>query len=282
MKEWWKNLISHKWFPLVVLLAVLFVAMAMYSGVTKKATPVAQKSRSLLFPAQRAVTHGAVSIANVYNRVFFYNDLLEEIETLKKQNSDLRRKLNDSTDALEENKELRKMLGVAARGASFEYETANVVARQMDEWSMVLTIDAGEKDGLAQNDCVVNSDGLIGYITNISDHSAEVTTILDPNLQVGAKITGTDEIGVAKGDYSLMPNKRLKVTYLTHGTDIATGSTVETSGSGGVFPSGLLIGTVKEIGTESDGMSDYAEITPSVDIASVTRVFVITDYSVSN
>lgn len=282
MRDWWKDLVSRKWFPLVVLLAVLFVAMAVYSGVTDKSTPVAKGNRSLLVPAQKAVTHGAVAVANVYNRMFFYDDLRKENEELKKQVSDLRTQLNDSEDALKENEELRKMLGVAERGSNFEYETAEVVARQMDEWSVVLTIDAGTKDGLSKNNCVVNSDGLIGYITEISAHSAEVTTILDPNLQVGAKITGTDEIGVAKGDYSLMGNKQFKVTYLTHGTSITKGSTVETSGSGGVFPEGLVLGTVKKVGTESDGMSDYAVVKPSADITSVTRVFIITDYSVSN
>ncbi len=282
MRDWWKDLVARKWFPLVVLLAVLFAAMAVYSGVTDNDTPVAKGNRGLLVPAQKVVTHGAVAVANVYNRVFFYDDLLKENEELKKQVSELRTRLNDSEDALKENEELRKMLGVAERGSNFEYETAEVVARQMDEWSMVLTIDAGKKDGLAKNNCVVNSDGLIGYITSISAHSAEVTTILDPNLQAGAKITGTDEIGVAKGDYSLMSGKQLKVTYLAHGSSISKGSTVETSGSGGVFPEGLVIGTVKKVCTESDGMSDYAVIEPSADITSATRVFIITDYSVSN
>lgn len=282
MRDWWKDLVSRKWFPLVVLLAVLFVAMAAYSGLTSKDTPVARGNRGLLVPAQKAVTHGAVAVANVYNRVFFYDDLLKENEELKKQVSDLRTQLNDSQDALKENEELRKMLGVAERGSNFEYETAEVVARQMDEWSVVLTIDAGTKDGLSLNNCVVNADGLIGYITKISAHSAEVTTVLDPNLQAGAKITGTDEIGVAKGDYSLMSSKNLKVTYLSQDSSISEGSTVETSGSGGVFPEGLVIGTVKKVDTESDGMSDYAVVEPSADITSVTRVFIITDYSVSN
>ncbi len=282
MRDWWKDLTARKWFPLAILLAILFVAMAFYSGMTQKETPVTKGGRGLLLPAQRAVTHAAVSVANVYNRFFFYDDLLEENESLKKQVSDLQGQLNDAKDALEENEELRDMLGVVQRGSSFTYETAEVVARQMDEWSMVLSIDAGEKDGLALYNCVVNSDGLIGYITDISAHSAEVTTILDPNMQAGARIMGTDAIGVAKGDYSLMSDGLLKVTYLTHGETLDAGSTVETSGSGGLFPEGLLIGTVRSVATEPDGMSDYAVVEPYADITSVTRVFVITDYSISN
>ena len=174
------------------------------------------------------------------------------------------------------------MLGVAQRGSEFKYETAEVVARQMDEWSSVLTIDSGEKDGLELYDCVINSDGLVGYITQISDHSAEITTVLDPNMQAGAMILGTDEIGVAHGDYKQMSKGRLIVSYLNHDAAVGKGSTVETSGSGGLFPKGLQIGTVHSVKTASDGMSDYAVVEPYVNVKNVTRVFVITDYSISD
>ncbi|MDO5547574.1 MAG: rod shape-determining protein MreC [Eubacteriales bacterium] len=282
MKNWWKDLTGRKWFPIAVLLVVLGLLMAFYTGMTKEESPTSKAAKGALVPAQRAVTHMAVKVANLYNRVFFFDDLLAENESLKKQVSDLKQELNDAQDALDENEELREMLGVAQRGAEFKYETAEVVARKMDEWSSVLTIDSGEKDGLELYDCVINSDGLIGYITQISDHAAEITTVLDPDLQVGAMILGTDEIGVCHGDYKQMSKGRLIISYLNLGATVGKGSTVETSGSGGLFPKGLLIGTVHSVKTASDGMSDYAVIEPYVDVKSVTRVFVITDYSISD
>ena len=265
-----------------MLVVVLCLMTAFYTGMTKKESPTSRAAKGALVPAQRAVTHLAVKVANLYNRVFFFDDLLAETESLKKQVSDLKQELNDAKDALDETKELREMLGVAQRGSEFKYETAEVVARQMDEWSSVLTIDSGEKDGLELYDCVINSDGLVGYITQISDHSAEITTVLDPNMQAGAMILGTDEIGVAHGDYKQMSKGRLIVSYLNHGAAVGKGSTVETSGSGGLFPKGLQIGTVHSVKTASDGMSDYAVVEPYVNVKNVTRVFVITDYSISD
>ena len=95
-------------------------------------------------------------------------------------------------------------------------------------------------------------------------------------------ILGTEEIGVSHGDYKQMSKGRLIISYLNQGATISKGSTVETSGSGGMFPKGLLIGKVHSVKTASDGMSDYAIIEPYVNVKGVTRVFVITDYSVSD
>ncbi len=280
--SWWKRITARKWFPIRIFLVVLCLMTAFYTGMTGKDGMASRGLRRILIPAQRMVTHGAVKVANVYNRIVFFDDLVEENQSLKKQIKDLETQLENASDALDENQELRDMLGVAQRDTSMTYEQAEVVARQMDEWSNVLTIDLGEKDGVELYDPVVNSDGLIGYVTSLSDDSAELTTILDPNLQCGAKLVGTEELGVAQGDYTLMGEKKLKVSYLNRDAVINKGTSVQTSGSGGVFPAGLTIGKVDSMETAADGMSAYAVIQPAAKISAVTRVFVITDYSVSN
>lgn len=280
--SWWKRITARKWFPISVFLVLICLAAAFYTGMTGNEGIASGGVRRLLIPAQKSVTHAAVKVANVYNRIMFFDDLVQENEELKQKVSDLETELENASDALDENEELRDMLGVAQRNTSMKYEEAEVVARQMDEWSSVLTIDSGKKDGLSLYDSVVNSDGLIGYITDLSAHSAEITTVLDPNLQCGAKIIGTDELGVAQGDYQLMSDGKLKVSYLNRDATIGKGSKVQTSGSGGVFPAGLTIGTVESVDTAADGMSAYALVQPSVKVSNVTRVFVITDYSVSN
>ena len=78
-----------------------------------------------------------------------------------------------------------------------------------------------------------------------------------------------------------MVNGTLKMSCLDKSADIVVGDTIITSGSGGLFPKGLTVGTVASVETESDGMSKYATLQPAVDINSVTRVYIITDYTVS-
>ena len=206
---------------------------------------------------------------------------MAENDSLKQQVAELTGQLEDAQAAVNENKDLREMLGVAERNTEFTYAAAEVIGRTLDEWSSVLTIDAGSADGLEKNDSVVTAQGMVGYVSSLTEHSAQVTTILDSNMSAGARLVRTGEIAVAQGDYQLMTDGKLKVSYLSRDADVVVGDTVQTSGSGGLFPKGLGIGTVESIQTESDGMSNYAIIQPLVDISSLTRVYIITETTVT-
>lgn len=280
--NWWKRLTAEKWFPIAVFIAVMCVAAAMFTGLAKREPITSKAVRGALLPAQKLVTHTAVNVANMYNRMFYYDELLEENENLRRELNDLKRELNDAQDAVQENEELRSMIGIMDRSSSFTYQAARVVGRRMDEWTCQLTIDGGTKEGLALYQPVINADGLLGYITQISAHSAVVSTVLDPHVQAGSTVLGTSQLGVSCGDLQLMSSGRLKLRYLTHDAGISVGSTVQTSGSGGVFPEGLLIGTIEQIETESDGMTDYAIVKPFTNVSKVNRVFIITDYTVNS
>lgn len=260
--------------------AVICIAVAVYSGISGNSSPVTSASGTVLLPMQRAVTYMAVKVADTYNKYFRYDELVAENESLKQQVTDLTSQLEDAQAAVTENKDLRAMLGVAERNTEFTYAGAEVVGRTLDEWSRVLTIDAGSADGLEKNDCVVTAQGMVGYISQLSEHSAQVTTIIDSNMSAAVRLVRTGEIAVAEGDYQLMADGKLKVSYLNRDADVVVGDTVQTSGSGGLFPKGLAVGTVESVQTESDGMTDYAVITPLVDITSLTHVYIITDVTV--
>ncbi len=277
MRRIWNKVTHARWFPAAVIAAVICVAIAIFTGVSGQDSLLSRAVGTMLRPAQRAITHTAVHAADRYNKYFRYDQLVAENELLKKQVSDLNGRLEDAQAAVKENQDLRAMLGVAERNTSFVYASAEVIGRTLDEWSSVLTIDAGSADGLEKNDSVVTPQGMVGYISSLSEHSAQVTTIIDSNMSAGARMVRTGEIAVAQGDYQLMGNGKLKVRYLSRGADVVVGDTVQTSGSGGIFPKGLAIGTVESIQTESDGMSNYAVIEPMVEIPSLTRVFIITD-----
>lgn len=233
-------------------------------------------------PAKRGVTHLALDVAHVYNQLFRYDQMEEENESLRKQVAELKSQLEDAKADTQENAHLRAMLGVAERNTQFTYVSAEVIGRTLDEWSSVLELDAGTAEGLEKGDCVVAAEGMVGYITKISEHSCQVTTTIDSNMSAGARVLRSGELAVAQGDYQQMQNGRLKLSYLDKEADVVVGDTIVTSGTGGIFPYGLTIGTVEDIQTESDGMSKYAVVEPAVDIASLTRVYVITDIDVTS
>jgi rod shape-determining protein MreC len=82
------------------------------------------------------------------------------------------------------------------------------------------------------------------------------------------------------GEYSLMKQKRAKLTFLADGAQIFVGDEVTTSGSGGAFPAGLVIGTVTNVQTEAGGQIEYGLVQPQANLDSLVQVFIIKDFDV--
>lgn len=82
------------------------------------------------------------------------------------------------------------------------------------------------------------------------------------------------------GDYALMQDGLCKLSYFTEDVTLFTGDSVVTSGRGGAFPSGIVVGTVIELRSEAGGQSYYAVVDPSVDLSMLSQVFIIKDFEV--
>ena len=107
---------------------------------------------------------------------------------------------------------------------------------------------------------------------------SKVRTVLDPALKASASISRTDESGYTGGSLSLASEGLLRINYLERTSSVVSGDFVVTSGLGGVFPSGLLIGRVTSVAPDTDGMTLYGLVEPFVDIANLRRVMVITSF----
>ena len=92
----------------------------------------------------------------------------------------------------------------------------------------------------------------------------------------------TEDIGVAEGDFSLMSEGRLKLSYLPAGCTLLNGDLVTTSGLGGYYPSGLVIGTVEEVRLDDSGSTQYAVVAPSADFDALSQVFVVKSFEIVN
>ena len=98
-------------------------------------------------------------------------------------------------------------------------------------------------------------------------------------MQCGALITRTRETAIAEGNYDLMAEGALRLSYLTENSTVVIGDTVETSGRGGLFPKGVMIGTVESVLPEENGISYYAVIKPFVDVETVSSVSIVTAFT---
>lgn len=156
---------------------------------------------------------------------------------------------------------------------------AEVIARNPGDWAMTLSLDKGSSHGVEVGDLVTTVDGMVGYVSEVYSNTCEVTTVIDVEMQCGALITRTRETAIAEGNYDLMAEGNLRLSYLTEDSSVVIGDTVETSGRGGLFPKGVMIGTVESVLPEENGISYYAVIKPFANVDTVSSVSIVTDFT---
>ncbi len=204
---------------------------------------------------------------------------LDQLEADNKRLSIANKDLSATNQTLRgleaENNQLRKALQYRER-AVFTLKPARIIGRDASTWYNKIVIDRGSEDGLAKegDQPVLTEAGLVGKTTVVSDHSATVVLIADETCKVAGNVEGTREQGIIKGER--MSNSRtpsVGLNFISKQANLQPGQNVYTSGTGGVFPGGVLIGQVKEFKVkELDG---YASLIPAVDLATLEDVFVV-------
>ncbi len=214
-----------------------------------------------------------------YDRNFRYEDLAADNEALRRRVAQLEQDAIAGQDAQRENERLRDLLGLREERPELQYRDAAVVRGASSNWTADFTIDQGTAGGVEVDDCVIDQYGhLIGVVTEAGPNSSRVTTILDPTLELGGRVARTDEDAILEGDFTLMQEGLLRLSFVSEQAKLVTGDQGTTSGLGGVYPPGLAVGTVRSLHVEEDGVSRYAQVEPAADIAGTQYVYVIVDY----
>jgi rod shape-determining protein MreC len=213
-------------------------------------------------------------ITSVRSGLKSLDQLEHENSALQVENRELRATNQSLRDVEHEVNRLRHALNYRERSV-FKLIAAEMVARDSSTWWRTVTINRGRRDGIETDMPVVTDEGLIGKTTSVSDVISVVLLVSDENCRVAASVEGSREQGIVSGERvttGLTP--RLDLNFLSKQADLKPGQKVYTSGVGGVFPSGLLIGVVKSYRVrELDGQ---AQLTPAVDLSHLEDVFVVT------
>ena len=148
-------------------------------------------------------------------------------------------------------------------------------------WSHSFTISKGASSGIELGDPVVTEyNAVVGQVTELGETWATVSTVIDVDMSLGAYAGNTGASGIVLGEFSLMKDKLAKLTFLADGAQIFVGDEVLTSGSGGAFPAGLVIGKLTAVQTEAGGQIEYGLVEPQCDFDSLVQVFVIKSFEV--
>lgn len=217
----------------------------------------------------------------IYGYLYQYDSLQAENESLRSQLADAQQSARDGIAASEENERLRELLNLREKHTDYEMESCKVVLWSSSNWSSSFTISKGKSSGIELNDPVVTEYGVVvGQVTELGETWATVSTVLDVDMSIGAYVSGSGSSGMVIGEYALMKKKAAKLTFLADGAQLFVGDEVLTSGSGGAFPAGLVIGTITNIQTEAGGQIEYGLIKPTCNFDSLVQVFVIKSYEV--
>lgn len=264
---------------LLVIFALLmaFLLRAVYTG---GLAPLASTVGGwILDPLTELSSRVSSAVSSFVEPYLHAGRVSRENEELKQQVRDLTQQLVDYEQYRNENVLFRQYLEIKEYNTDFQFEPASVIGRSADDRFGSFTLDVGTYHGVQLRCPVITEDGLVGIVTSVSYSHCEVSTLLDPTIQIGAIDTRTQDTGLIRGTVPLSVNGLCQLYSLPRESGIAAGDVITTSGIGNLFPKGLVIGTVQEVSTESTGLTLSASILPAADITGCKNVFVIKDFA---
>lgn len=205
-------------------------------------------------------------------------ELRDEVERLKTENAELRAQVSDYIDIKQENARLQKLLDIKKDNPSCKMVPANVIKRDTNDDFYAFTLDVGTAQGVGVNNPVITENGLIGWVCQADAAACKVKTVLSPDTKTGARDKQSGDNGIINGSATLCDQNLTAMTKLAENHKVKKGDMIVTSGTGGVYPGGLLIGEVQCVEFNAYDASRYAVIKPYEDVRTVSTAAVITDF----
>ncbi len=261
----------------VLALVILLLTMVYYTGdLRSRYTPVEDLTLAVISPVQGFFSRLGHSVLGPFRGFFEYRELLKENERLKRELAVRNNVRYQLLELQKENYRLREMLGFKER-TEYTLLPAEVIARDPSYWFETITINKGYADGVQKDMAVVTSEGLVGSISYVSRNSARVLLLTDSRRAVSALVQRSRDpgsVGIVEG----YPEKKgyLRIINLPPESNIQPGDTLISSGLGGVFPKGLVIGHIIEIDVDQYGLLQQALVNPAVNFNRLEEVFIVT------
>lgn len=258
----------------VVLLAGVIAAAALAGGTS----PLTSAVGTVFSPLSDAAAYISEKFDNFKGGFISSRSYMERVEELEEQVADYQSKLVDYEKLQKQVEAYEKFLGVKEKNPDFQFVAGTVIGRDAADVFGSFVLNCGSSDGVAVGDPVISGEYLIGIVSETGPTSCTVLSVCDPKFSAAAYEIRTGEAGYTQTTTKLGVQGVLKLSGLERDTAVAEGGIVCTSGVGGVFPRGLIIGTVTTVQKEEGDISYYAEVKPEIEISEVQDAFVITDF----
>lgn len=257
----------------IITLAILILLIFLSNVETSKLSYLESLGSKIINPVQKI-------FVDLKSKIKGDTSYFDTMETLKEENKALKeenKKLEESVRELEilkaEKNTLEEYLNLTEKYSNYETIPAYVINRDISNYSGTIILNVGSDDGITENMTVIADKGLVGHVISVTNKTSKVQVIVDSASTVSATMSTVNESIICKG--TLEDNKILRASYIPTGAELIIGDTIQTSGLGGIYPKGILIGTISEIVTTNNSTDRYAVIQTAVDFSKVYSVLVI-------
>jgi rod shape-determining protein MreC len=257
-------------------LVFLFAAFLVFTFHARgnRDTSIFQKTlMEISFPLQQGAQKVFLWVEGLGEHYIFLSRVQEENQKLKKAIVVLQEENLRLREGLLAQERLKNLYGLQSRYA-IGSRVAQVYARDPSSWFSTFLINKGRVDGIAKDMAVVASAGLVGRVIEVSRGTAKVLLITDPNSALDVINQRSRSQGILEGK----TDKICILKYVHKSDDVQVGDPVITSGLGGIFPKGLIAGTVNRVEKKYPGLFQYVEVTPAVDLSKLEEVLVLGEF----
>ena len=273
-RKFWTPRVKAIVIAALVLALLVSIAAAVITG-TPFFTNAVQTILSPLRSGMAAIDRQA---ERYYNYLFSYESLQAENEKLQKELLDMQQSVRTAETYQRENERLRLLLQLSEEHEDYSFVSAYIISWNASNYKSEFTIAKGASAGLSEGMCAVTENGqVIGLVSAVGANWATITTILDSSLEISASVASSGYTGVVQGTYLADGTSVLRMNYLPTEAVLKNDDQVVTTGST-LYPRGLLLGYLTDVGLDETGVAKYATLEPSCQLDQLEQVFIITDY----
>ena len=273
------NFFKSTTFKVLIIVAAVLLSASILATVTSTSTsPLTNVIEFITSPLQNAAAYISAKWDGMTGGFISSKSYQDRVVELEQQVADYQKQLVDYEKTKKQLETYEDFLGVRESNPDFQWEHATVIGRDSADAFGSFTINRGSKHGVKVNDAVISGEYLVGVVTEVNPTSSVVRSVFDPSVNVAAYEIRTGELGYVCADYKLSAEGKCKLAGLQTDTAISQGGIVCTSGTGGIFPKDLIIGTVSMIQKSETDLSAYAIIDPPVNSKEIRECFVITSF----